>query len=69
MGWQEREGEGESQAGQERSRGKSSLAEQPGAEIKACVMAEDNPAQRAASADTEGDLPKVRIAGAGPGNK
>lgn len=51
------------------SRGKSSFAERPGAGRKACVTARDDPAWRAASADTEGDLPKVRTAGAGPGNK
>lgn len=69
MGWDERKGEGESQAGQEGSKGKNSLAERPGAGRKACIIARDDSAQRAASADTEGDLPKVRTAGAGPGNK
>jgi len=69
MGWEERKAEGESQAGQERSRGKSSLAAQPGAGRKAGGIAGDDSARRAASADTGGDLPKVRTAGAGPGNK
>lgn len=65
MGWEEKMGEGKSQADQEQSRGNSSL--EKGGE--ACITTRINPAQRAASADTEGDLPKVRTAGAGPGNK
>lgn len=69
MGWEAREGKGESQASQEESRGKSSFAEQAGAGRKACSTARDNLALKAAGADTEGDLPTVRIAGAGPGNK